>query len=348
MFNKNSLNYKDSGVDINKSNHFINVIKKITHNSQRQEVLGDLGGFSGLCSLPIKYKNPVLVSSTDGVGTKLRLAIDFNRHNDIGIDLVAMCVNDIIVYGAEPLFFLDYYATSKLDIKIATQIIQGITRGCIESNCTLIGGETAEMPGFYNKKDYDLAGFCLGVVEKSNIIDGSKIKNNDILIALGSSGPHSNGYSLINQILRIKNINILDENFKNKKLIDYLLEPTRIYVKNIINLINNIEVHGIVHLTGGSFFENIPRILPEKSNAVIEASSWKLPEIFSWLQNQGNINTDEMYHTFNCGVGMIIIVNHLDVNKTLKIMNQNGEKAWVIGEITSRNLISNERVIMNL
>ena len=326
------LSYKDAGVDIHTGNELVERIKGDVKRTRRSEVLGGLGGFGALCALPTKYKEPILVSVTDGVGTKLRLAIDLKKHDTIGQDLVAMCVNDLIVQGAEPLFFLDYYATGKLDVDVAASVIKGIADGCEMSGCALVGGETAEMPGMYHEGDYDLAGFCVGVVEKSEVIDGTAVKTGDTLIALGSSGAHSNGYSLIRKVLEVSGANPVDL-LEGKSLSEHLLAPTKIYVKSILQLIKQTEVHSIAHLTGGGFWENIPRVLPDNTKAVIDESSWQWPAIFNWLQEKGSISRYEMYRTFNCGVGMVIALPEKEVETALALLEQAGEKAWVIGKI---------------
>ena len=330
---KQSLSYKDAGVDINAGNALVERIKPEVKRTTRAEVIGGLGGFGALCAIPSKYKEPVLVSGTDGVGTKLRLAIDLKKHDTIGIDLVAMCVNDLVVQGAEPLFFLDYYATGKLDVDVAADVVKGIADGCVQSGCALVGGETAEMPGMYHEGDYDLAGFCVGVVEKSEIIDGSRVKNGDALIALGSSGPHSNGYSLVRKVIDVAGVNPATELLDNKPLSEHVLAPTKIYVKSVLALIKQADVHAIAHLTGGGFWENIPRVLPKNTKAVIDEKSWKWPSVFNWLQEKGNINTYEMYRTFNCGVGMVIALPQEQVETALAILKQAGENAWLIGHI---------------
>lgn len=330
---KQSLSYKDAGVDINAGNALVERIKPEVKRTTRAEVIGGLGGFGALCAIPSKYKEPVLVSGTDGVGTKLRLAIDLKKHDTIGIDLVAMCVNDLVVQGAEPLFFLDYYATGKLDVDVAADVVKGIADGCVQSGCALVGGETAEMPGMYHEGDYDLAGFCVGVVEKSEIIDGSRVKNGDALIALGSSGPHSNGYSLVRKVIDVAGINPATELLDNKPLSEHVLAPTKIYVKSVLALIKQADVHAIAHLTGGGFWENIPRVLPKNTKAVIDEKSWKWPSVFNWLQEKGNIDTYEMYRTFNCGVGMVIALPQEQVETALAILKQAGENAWLIGHI---------------
>ena len=330
---KQSLSYKDAGVDINAGNALVERIKPEVKRTTRAEVIGGLGGFGALCAIPSKYKEPILVSGTDGVGTKLRLAIDLKKHDTIGIDLVAMCVNDLVVQGAEPLFFLDYYATGKLDVDVAADVVKGIADGCVQSGCALVGGETAEMPGMYHAGDYDLAGFCVGVVEKSEIIDGSRVKNGDALIALGSSGPHSNGYSLVRKVIDVAGVNPATELLDNKPLSEHVLAPTKIYVKSVLALIKQTDVHAIAHLTGGGFWENIPRVLPKNTKAVIDEKSWKWPSVFNWLQEKGNIDTYEMYRTFNCGVGMVIALPQEQVETALAILKQAGENAWLIGHI---------------
>ena len=330
---KQSLSYKDAGVDINAGNALVERIKPEVKRTTRAEVIGGLGGFGALCAIPSKYKEPILVSGTDGVGTKLRLAIDLKKHDTIGIDLVAMCVNDLVVQGAEPLFFLDYYATGKLDVDVAADVVKGIADGCVQSGCALVGGETAEMPGMYHAGDYDLAGFCVGVVEKSEIIDGSRVKNGDALIALGSSGPHSNGYSLVRKVIDVAGVNPVTELLDNKPLSEHVLAPTKIYVKSVLALIKQADVHAIAHLTGGGFWENIPRVLPKNTKAVIDEKSWEWPSVFNWLQEKGNIDTYEMYRTFNCGVGMVIALSQEQVETALAILKQAGENAWLIGHI---------------
>nr|WP_306804421.1 phosphoribosylformylglycinamidine cyclo-ligase [Providencia sp. PROV019] len=330
---KTSLSYKDAGVDIDAGNALVERIKGVVKETRRPEVMGGLGGFGALCSLPQKYREPVLVSGTDGVGTKLRLAMDLKRHDSIGIDLVAMCVNDLIVQGAEPLFFLDYYATGKLDVDTAASVITGIAEGCKQSGCALVGGETAEMPGMYHGEDYDVAGFCVGVVERSEIIDGSKVSTGDALIALASSGPHSNGYSLVRKILEVSQTNPEETQLDGKPLADHLLEPTRIYVKNVLELIANSDIHAIAHITGGGFWENIPRVLPDNTQAIIDGSSWQWPAVFNWLQQAGDVSTHEMYRTFNCGVGIIIALPQQEVANALALLNKLGENAWQIGTI---------------
>lgn len=333
---KQPLSYKDAGVDIDAGNALVENIKGAVKRTNRPEVMGGLGGFGSVCQLPTGYKEPVLVAGTDGVGTKLRLAIDLAKHDTVGIDLVAMCVNDLIVQGAEPLFFLDYYATAKLDVKVASSVVEGIAEGCIQSGCALVGGETAEMPGMYHKGDYDIAGFCVGVAEKSRLIDGTKVASGDQLIALGASGPHSNGFSLIRKVLEV-NSTVPKELLDGKAISDHLLEPTKIYVKSVLALLKEVEVHALSHITGGGFWENIPRVLPETAQAVINGESWQWPSIFNWLQDKGNITTHEMYRTFNCGVGMVIVVPKDKVEQSIEILTAHGENAWHIGEIANSN-----------
>lgn len=329
------LSYKDAGVDIDAGNVLVSNIKAAVKRTRRPEVMGNLGGFGALCELPTKYKQPVLVSGTDGVGTKLRLAIDYKKHDTVGIDLVAMCVNDLIVQGAEPLFFLDYYATGKLDVETATSVVNGIGEGCFQSGCALIGGETAEMPGMYEGEDYDLAGFCVGVVEKADIIDGSKVAAGDALIALASSGPHSNGYSLVRKVLEVSQADPAQV-LNGKPLIEHLLEPTKIYVKSLLKLIEASDIHAMAHITGGGFWENIPRVLPENCKAVIQGDSWQWPVVFNWLMEKGNIAEYEMYRTFNCGVGMIVALPADKVDAALALLTAEGEQAWLIGAIANR------------
>lgn len=345
MSDKNSsLSYKDAGVDIDAGNQLVERIKSVTKKTHRPEVKGGLGGFGALCSLPQKYKNPLLVSGTDGVGTKLRLAMDLKQHAGIGIDLVAMCVNDLIVQGAEPLFFLDYFATGKLNIDTATEVVTGIGKGCELSGCALIGGETAEMPGMYHGDDYDVAGFCVGVVEADDVIDGSQVTHGDALIALGSSGPHSNGYSLIRKIIEVSESDT-SALLEGKALSEHLLEPTRIYVKNVLTLLEQVQVNAISHITGGGFWENIPRVLPQGTKAVIDGSSWQWPAIFNWLQQKGNVTTHEMYRTFNCGVGLVIALPSEKAAQAIEILNNLGENAWQIGYI--ENSDSEQQVEIN-
>jgi len=328
-----SLSYKDAGVDIDAGNQLVDRIKNVAKQTQRPGVLAGLGGFGALFELPQGYKEPVLISGTDGVGTKLRLAMDLNKHDRIGIDLVAMCVNDLIVAGAEPLFFLDYYATGKLNVDVAEQVVTGIGEGCKLSGCALVGGETAEMPGMYHNDDYDLAGFCVGIAEKSDIIDGSKVQSGDTLIGLASSGPHSNGYSLIRKIIEVSETDLTTQLSDGQTISEALMQPTRIYVKNLLTLIGEMPVHALSHITGGGLLENIPRVLPEDSKAVIDTASWDMPPVFKWLQESGNVDSTEMYRTFNCGVGMVVCVPSNNADACIELLSKLGETAWKIGTI---------------
>lgn len=329
---KPNLSYKDAGVDIEAGDALVDRIKSVAKRTRRPEVLAGLGGFGALCELPKGYREPVLVSGTDGVGTKLRLAMELGVHNTIGIDLVAMCVNDLVVAGAEPLFFLDYYATGHLDVDTAEQVITGIGRGCEQAGCALVGGETAEMPGMYEGDDYDLAGFAVGVVEKSEIIDGSKVAVGDVLIGLASSGPHSNGYSLIRKIIEVTKAD-LQQPLGETTLAKALMEPTRIYVKPLLELIRATQVNSLCHVTGGGLLENLPRVLPEQCKAVIELGSYRRPAVFDWLQQQGGVEEKEMYRTFNCGIGMVVCVPPAAVDQALQVLAAQGETAMVIGRI---------------
>ena len=331
--NNTSISYKDAGVDIDAGNALVQAIKPIAKATARPEVSASLGGFGALFELPMdKYKNPVLVSGTDGVGTKLRLAIDSGKHDQVGIDLVAMCVNDLIVQGAEPLFFLDYYATGKLDIDVATDVVKGIGEGCLQSGCALIGGETAEMPGMYPKGDYDLAGFCVGIVEKADLIDGTKVKTGDVMLGLGASGPHSNGYSLIRKVIEVSKAD-LQKDIDGQPLIDALMAPTRIYVKSVLELMKSVEIHAVSHITGGGLLENLPRVMPENTMAKIDTNSWKRPAVFDWIQENGNIEYEEMHRTLNCGIGLVIVVDKADQEKATALLTAAGETVSVIGEI---------------
>lgn len=327
-----SLSYEDAGVNISAGNELVERIKATAKRTHRQGVMGGLGGFGALFELPKGYKEPVLVSGTDGVGTKLKLAMELNQHDTIGIDLVAMCANDLIVAGAQPLYFLDYYATGKLNVEIASKVVEGIGEGCLQAGAALTGGETAEMPGMYAGDDYDLAGFCVGIAEKSELIDGSKVKPSDKLIALGSSGPHSNGYSLIRKIIEVSQAD-LAENLGEKSLAKTLMAPTKIYVKPILKLIKSLPVNALVHITGGGFQENIPRILPANTKARIDTQSWAWPEVFNWLQTNGNVAEAEMYRTFNCGVGMLAVIDEQHAQQAVDLLNEQGENAWIIGDI---------------
>ena len=338
-----SLSYKDAGVDIDAGNALIEKIKGAAKRTRRPEVMAGLGGFGALFELPTGYREPVMVSGTDGVGTKLRLAIDYGRHDRVGIDLVAMCVNDLIVCGAEPLFFLDYYATGKLDIETAAAVVNGIADGCELSGCSLVGGETAEMPGMYEGSDYDLAGFCVGIAEKSELIDGSKVATGDTLIGLASSGPHSNGYSLIRKVLEVTGVDPATTMLDGEPLIDLLMAPTKIYVKTLLGLIAQTPVHALAHITGGGLLENIPRVLPDSTKAVIDTKAWKRPAVFDWLQSGGNIDEQEMHRTLNCGVGMVICVPPESVQTAMDFLDANGEDAFILGKIEASQ-VSEEQV----
>lgn len=329
-----NLTYKEAGVDITAGDELVQRIKAPVKKTTRHEVIGGLGGFGALTRIPKGYTNPVLVTGTDGVGTKLRLAIDLHKHSTVGQDLVAMSVNDIVVQGAEPFLFLDYYGTGKLDVDTATTVVTGIAHGCELAGCALVGGETAEMPGMYEVGDYDLAGFAVGVVDEDKIIDGSKVKVGDALIGIASSGPHSNGYSLIRRILKNVGAKPLEDKLSDGTLLaDALLAPTRIYVKQILKLIKEVDVHALAHITGGGFWENIPRVLPEGTCAACDGDSWTRPEVFKYLQKNGNVDAYEMFRTFNCGVGMIAVVSKEEASKAVDVLNATGEKAWVLGEI---------------
>ena len=340
---KTGLSYRDAGVDIDAGNALVGRIRDIARRTRRPEVMGGIGGFGALCELPAGYREPVLVAGTDGVGTKLRLAIQLGIHDTIGIDLVAMCVNDLVVAGAEPLFFLDYYATGHLDVDVAASVIHGIGVGCEQAGCALVGGETAEMPGMYAGEDYDLAGFCVGVVEKSRIIDGSRVAAGDALIGLASSGAHSNGYSLIRKILELSEAD-LQADLDGRPLAEALLAPTRIYVKPLLALRESCEVHALAHITGGGLLENVPRVLPAGCRAVIDTASWREPELFRWLARAGGVDRREMYRTFNCGVGMVVCVPERDCERAIRELNAAGERAWRIGHVEATAGDEGERV----
>jgi phosphoribosylformylglycinamidine cyclo-ligase len=335
MTERAPVTYRDAGVDIDAGDELVERIKPRVKRSMRPEVLGGIGGFGALVEVPLdRYRKPVLVSGTDGVGTKLRLAIDTQRHDGVGIDLVAMCANDVVVQGAEPLFFLDYYASGKLDVGVAERVVAGIVEGCVQAGCALVGGETAEMPGMYHGADYDLAGFCVGVVEKDAIIDGSKTRAGDVVLGLPSSGPHSNGFSLIRKILQLGNAD-LQTDLQGVSLIDRLMAPTRIYVKPLLKLMREVSLHGLSHITGGGLLDNIPRVLPDGLEAVLERSAWRREAVFEWLQQQGRIADTEMYRVFNCGIGMTVHVSANDAQRAIDILRAAGQEALVIGEIRS-------------
>jgi len=326
------ITYRDAGVDIDAGDELVERIKPVVRRTQRPEVLAGIGGFGACVEIPQGYKQPVLVSGTDGVGTKLRLAIDTGRHDTIGIDLVAMCVNDVVVQGAEPLFFLDYYATGKLRVDAAESVIRGIAEGCLQAGAALVGGETAEMPGMYSGEDYDLAGFCVGVVEKSAIIDGTRIKPGDVVVGMASSGPHSNGYSLVRKLIGVAKATP-DTMLDGRPLFDRLLTPTRIYVKSLLELIRNVPVLGLAHITGGGITDNIPRVLRDGLEVVLERKSWQRDPVFEWLQRTARIDSAEMYRTFNCGIGMIAIVPKEHAQAAVDLLNARGETATIIGEV---------------
>ena len=333
MTPKTPLTYADAGVDIDAGDALVDDIKKIVKSTRRPEVLAGVGGFGALVTIPKKFKKPVLVSGTDGVGTKLRLGIETGRVEGLGIDLVAMCVNDVLVNGAEPLFFLDYYATGRLDKRDAAQVIKGIANGCKQAGCALVGGETAEMPGMYAEGDFDLAGFCVAVAEQSKLIDGSKIKPGDVMIALPSSGPHSNGYSLIRKIVS-RASHKLDQKFGSGTLADALLAPTTIYVRPVLKLIaGGITVKGMAHITGGGITGNLTRCFPKGTAAVVDTQSWKRPAIFDWLQHEGGVEQDEMWRVFNCGVGFVMIVSRLDADKAVAALKKQKLKPWILGQV---------------
>jgi phosphoribosylformylglycinamidine cyclo-ligase len=334
--NPQKLSYQDAGVSIDRGNRLIEQIKSSASSTHGKGVMGNLGGFGALFDIgAMNYKDPVLVSGTDGVGTKLKLAVEMNQHSTIGIDLVAMCVNDILVQGASPLFFLDYFACGELDVDTASDVINGIAQGCRLAGCALIGGETAEMPGMYTSGEYDLAGFCVGAVERENIIDGSTVQAGDALIGIASSGPHSNGYSLIRKVLEVSSDNLTTE-FGGKTLGQVLLEPTKIYVSSIKQLFQTCDVKTLSHITGGGLIENLPRVIPDNTQVTIESKSWSLPPVFEWLQKEGNIESLEMYRTFNCGVGMVVCVAEEDKDKALRSLETSGETAWEIGKVESK------------
>jgi len=331
-----SLTYRDAGVDIDAGDRLVENIKPFAKRTRRKGVLGGIGGFGALFEIAAKrYREPVLVSGTDGVGTKLKLAFEMNRHATIGIDLVAMSVNDILTLGAEPLFFLDYYACGRLDVATATEVVKGIARGCQQAGCALLGGETAEMPGMYQPGEYDVAGFAVGIVEKSRIIDGSRIAAGDVVLGLASSGAHSNGFSLIRKVITTSRADLAAK-FHGRTLGEALLEPTRIYVKPVLKLAQSVTVKGLAHITGGGIVENVPRMLPARLAARIERKAWTLPPLFRWLRSQGNIADAELYRVFNCGIGMVVVVGAADAAKAVNILKAAGETAWRIGRIVRR------------
>ncbi|OGS75272.1 MAG: phosphoribosylformylglycinamidine cyclo-ligase [Gallionellales bacterium GWA2_55_18] len=337
MSQSNSLSYRDAGVDIDAGDRLVENIKPFAKRTLRPEVLNGIGGFGALVEISKKYREPVLVSGTDGVGTKLKLAFELNRHDTVGIDLVGMSVNDILVQGAEPLFFLDYFACGKLDVEAATEVIKGIAFGCEQAGCALIGGETAEMPGMYPPGEYDLAGFAVGVVEKANIISGANIKAGDAVIGLASNGAHSNGYSLVRKIIELSDTDLNAKFDGERTLADCIMAPTRIYVKPLLALMQSLTVKGMAHITGGGLLENVPRVLPENVVAQLDGKAWRTPVLFDWLREMGNVAQQEMYRTFNCGIGMVVIVDKGDADAALAQLNAAGETATIIGTIRARN-----------
>jgi phosphoribosylformylglycinamidine cyclo-ligase len=343
MSDRPGISYRDSGVDIDAGDALVERIKPLVKRTQRPEVLAGIGGFGALVEIPAGYRRPVLVAGTDGVGTKLRLAIDAGQHDTIGIDLVAMCANDVVVQGAAPLFFLDYYATGKLQVAVAEAVIRGIVEGCVLAGAALVGGETAEMPGMYQGEDYDLAGFCVGVVEKDSIIDGSGIRAGDAVIGLASSGAHSNGYSLIRKLLAHTQATARTL-LEGRSLIERLLTPTRIYVKPLLELIRALPVRGLAHITGGGLTDNVPRVLPEGLEVLLERRHWHRDPVFEWLQRAGRIERDEMYRTFNCGIGMVAILPAPSAGAALALLKAHGETATLIGEVRpgNRGVVINE------
>jgi phosphoribosylformylglycinamidine cyclo-ligase len=332
MTERPGISYRDAGVDIDAGDELVERIKPLVQRAQRREVLAGIGGFGALVELPAGYRRPVLVSGTDGVGTKLRLAIDLAKHDTIGIDLVAMCANDVVVQGAEPLFFLDYYATGKLRVAVAEAVVRGIVEGCVQAGAALVGGETAEMPGMYHGEDYDLAGFCVGVVEKDAIIDGTRTAAGDAVIGLASSGPHSNGYSLIRKLLSAAGATPATQ-LEGRPLFERLLAPTRIYVKSLLALLRAHPVHALAHITGGGLTDNVPRVLPAGLEVVLERAAWPRDPVFDWLQRAGNVEPAEMYRTFNCGIGMVAIVPAGHAAAALGLLASHGETAGVVGEV---------------
>jgi len=335
MTERAPVTYRDAGVDMDAGEALVERIKPGVRRSMRREVLGGIGGFGALVEVPLdRYRKPVLVSGTDGVGTKLRLAIDTGRHDTVGIDLVAMCVNDVVVQGAEPLFFLDYFATGKLVVDIGARVIAGIVDGCVQAGCALVGGETAEMPGMYHGDDYDLAGFCVGIVEKDAIIDGSRTAAGDIVLGLPSSGPHSNGFSMIRKILQVSGAD-LETDLDGIALGERLMAPTRIYVKPLLKLVGALPVHGLSHITGGGLVDNIPRVIPDGLEVILERRTWRREPVFEWLQHAGRVADQEMYRVFNCGIGMTIQVAAKDADRAVSILREAGQEAVMLGEVKS-------------
>ena len=340
-----SISYRDAGVDIEAGDALVEQIKPFAKRTMRPEVLGGIGGFGSLFEMPKKFKNPVLVSGTDGVGTKLKLAFQLNKHDTVGIDLVAMSVNDILVQGAEPLFFLDYFACGKLEVGTAAAVIKGIAQGCEQSGCALVGGETAEMPGMYPAGEYDLAGFAVGCVDKENIINGTTIAEGDVVLGLASSGAHSNGYSLIRKLIEKSDIDMNSE-FDGKPFRDVVMAPTRIYVKPLLKLIEALPVKGMAHITGGGITENVPRVLPDGLTAEVKKGSWDIPPLFTWLQTQGNVTDAEMYKTFNCGIGMVVIMSAENAQAAQDLLAAEGEQVWRIGHIRKQTVGEHATVVV--
>jgi phosphoribosylformylglycinamidine cyclo-ligase len=344
--NGTPLTYRDAGVDIDAGDALVERIKPFAKKTLRPEVLTGIGGFGALVEVSKKYKHPVMVAGTDGVGTKLKIAFRLKKHDTIGIDLVAMSVNDILVSGAEPIFFLDYFACSKLDVGVAADVVKGIAEGCERANCALIGGETAEMPGLYDPNEYDLAGFAVGLVEKSKIIDGTKIAAGDAIIGLASSGLHSNGYTLVRKVVAVSGADLYDTFEGNRTLGEAILEPTRIYVKPVLATIAKVAVKGVAHITGGGLTENIPRVLPENACARLESGRWPRPAIFEWLQRKGNIEDAEMQRTFNCGLGMVLVVAAQDAQATIEALAENATEAFEVGAIVERKAGQPQTVVV--
>jgi len=334
--NSNSLSYRDAGVDIDAGDRLVENIKPFAKRTMRPEVLSGIGGFGGLVEISKKYKEPVLVSGTDGVGTKLKLAFELNRHDTVGIDLVGMSVNDILVQGAEPLFFLDYFACGKLDVDAATEVIKGVASGCEQAGCALIGGETAEMPGMYPVGEYDLAGFAVGVVEKANIITGEHIQPGDVVLGMASNGAHSNGYSLVRKIIERSHPDLNAKFDGERTLAECIMAPTRIYVKPLLALMQTLTIKGMAHITGGGLTENVPRVLPANVVADLNSNTWHTQKLFAWLREQGNVAEQEMFRTFNCGIGMVVIVSKDDAARAISQLAAAGETVWAIGQIRAR------------
>ena len=343
---KSPLSYADAGVDMVAGDALVDRIKPMAKKTMRDGVLAGIGGFGALFEVPKRYKEPVLVSGTDGVGTKLKLAFHLNRHDTVGQDLVAMSVNDILVQGAESLFFLDYFACGKLDVDTAAAVVGGIAKGCELAGCALIGGETAEMPSMYPDGEYDLAGFAVGVVEKSKIIDGRKIVSGDVVLGLASSGAHSNGYSLVRKIIERSNPDLNAKFDGDRSLADCIMAPTRIYVKQVLAALAEIEIKGMAHITGGGLTENVPRVLPENTQAVLQKAAWPRPKLFQWLQAEGNVAEDEMHRVFNCGIGLAVVVAAVDAERAMAVFRAQGETVYRIGEIVERPAGAHQTIVV--